>query len=225
MADGDAVTLIDAGIPGYYPQLDETLAAMGRSRGDVAALVLTHGDGDHVGFAERLRSESGVPVYVHSEDVRITTTRKQKKTEAGPGTLLELRHPALWKLLAHFAPNGGLRVPPVAEVTTYADGEVLDVPGRPRVVQTPGHTDGHCVIHLEDRGVVFAGDALCTYDPIRGTRGPRLMPPAFTVDTRQADASLDRIAALDADTVLVGHGEPWTQGAAGAVERARAARG
>ena len=219
--DGGKVTLVDAGVPGYWPQLDEALAAMGRSPRDVEALVLTHGDADHVGFAERLRSERGVPVFVHSEDVEITTTRKQKKTEAGPRTLLQLRHGAAWKIVAELGRNGGLRVPPVAEVTTFADGDVLDVPGRPRVVHTPGHTNGHCVVHLEDRGVVVAGDALCTYDPLTGERGPRLMPRAFTTSTPQATASLDRVAALAADTVLVGHGEPWTQGAASAVERVR----
>ncbi len=224
VADDDGVTLVDAGIPGYFPQLDESLATMGRTRGDVRALVLTHGDGDHVGFAERLRSESGVPVHVHPEDVRIATTSQLKKTEAGPGTLLELRHGAVWKLLGHFARNGALRVPPVAEVTTYADGDVLDVPGRPRVVHTPGHSDGHCVIHLEDRGVVFAGDALCTYNVLDGSRGPALMPPALTTNTEQAAASLERIGALAADTVLVGHGEPWTRGAGAAVERALAVR-
>jgi glyoxylase-like metal-dependent hydrolase (beta-lactamase superfamily II) len=220
--DGGKVTLVDAGLPGYWPQLDDTLAAIGRSRSDVAGLVLTHGDGDHVGFGERLRTELGVPVFVHSEDVELVTTRKQKRTEAGLGTVAELRHGAAWRILSEIARNGGLRVPPVQSVETFSDGDELDLPGRPRVVHTPGHTDGHCVVHLADRGVVFAGDALCTVNVLRGTTGPALMPPAMTVNTPQALASLDRIAALEADTVLVGHGEPWTDGAAAAVERARA---
>src|SRR4249919_912953 len=117
--DGGKVTLLDAGVPGYWPQLDEALAAIGRTRGDVEALVLTHGDGDHVGFAERLRRETGTRVFVHSDDVEITTTRKQKKTEAGLGTLAEFRHGAAWRILGEIARNGGLRVPPVAEVETY----------------------------------------------------------------------------------------------------------
>ena len=220
--DAGRVTLVDAGLPGYWPQLDESLAAIGRSRGDVAGLVLTHGDGDHVGFGERLRTELGVPVFVHGGDVKITTTRKQKRTEAGLGTLLEFRRAPARRIVAEIARNGGLRVPPVQSVETFSDGDELDLPGRPRVVHTPGHTDGHCVIHLADRGVVFAGDALCTLHVLNGKVGPRLMPPAMTVNTQQALASLDRIAALDAGTVLVGHGEPWTEGAAAAVKRARA---
>jgi glyoxylase-like metal-dependent hydrolase (beta-lactamase superfamily II) len=220
--DAGRVTLVDAGVPGYWPQLDEALAAIGRSRDDVAGLVLTHGDGDHVGFGERLRTELRVPVFVHDEDVPITTTRKQKKTEAGLGTLLELRRKPARRIVSEIARNGGLRVPPVGEVTTFTDGEELDLPGRPRAVHTPGHTDGHCVIHLADRGVLFAGDALCTYNVLTGARGPALMPPAMTVNSEQALGSLEQIAKLDAQTVLVGHGEPWTEGTGPAVEAARA---
>jgi glyoxylase-like metal-dependent hydrolase (beta-lactamase superfamily II) len=221
VADGDRVTLVDAGLPGYWDQLDAELAVLGRSRGDIEAVVLTHGDGDHVGFAERLRAETGARVLVHSADEEITTTRKQKKTEAGPGTLLEFRRGAARRIFWELASNGGLRVPPVESVTTFADGEVLDVPGRPQVVHTPGHTHGHCVISLPDRGVVFVGDALCTWHPLTGSRGPQSMPPALTTNTAQATASLDRIAALDADVVLPGHGEPWTGGARAAVDVAR----
>jgi glyoxylase-like metal-dependent hydrolase (beta-lactamase superfamily II) len=221
--DGGRVILVDAGLPGYWPQLDPALSAMGRSRGDVEALVLTHGDGDHVGFAERLRTELGARVFVHGEDVELTTTRKQKRTEQRLGAVAEFRHGAAWRILSEIARNGGLRVPPVESVETFSDGDVLDLPGSPRVVHTPGHTNGHCVIHLADRGIVFAGDALCTLHPLNGNRGPQLMPPALTVNTPQALASLDRIAELEADTVVVGHGEPWTEGAGAAVERARAA--
>ena len=55
--DGDALTVIDAGLPGLRPSLDATLAALGRAPGDIQALVLTHAHNDHVGIAERLRAE------------------------------------------------------------------------------------------------------------------------------------------------------------------------
>jgi glyoxylase-like metal-dependent hydrolase (beta-lactamase superfamily II) len=219
--DSGRVTLVDAGVPGYWSQLDPALADIGRTRDDVEALVLTHGDADHVGFAERLRTETGARVLVHSEDVELTTTKKQKRRDGS--VLPELRRPHLWKIFTHLARNGGGNVPPVGEVTEFAGGDVLDVPGRPVAVHTPGHTPGHCVIHFADRGVVMVGDALCTLHPTRGTRGPQLMPSALNTDTDGALAALDAIAALDAATVLPGHGEPFTGGAAAAVEQARAA--
>src|SRR5205085_11934743 len=74
--DGGRVTIVDAGAPSYRPQLERGLALLGRSSDDVAAVLLTHGHDDHIGFAEPARSELGVPVYVHRDDEQLTTTRK-----------------------------------------------------------------------------------------------------------------------------------------------------
>jgi len=47
------------------------------------------------------------------------------------------------------------------------------------------------------------------------------MPKAFANDIGQAQASLDALAAVEAGTLLFGHGEPWTGGPASAVAHAR----
>ena len=44
---------------------------MGRTLDDVRSIVLTHGHSDHVGFAERGRSERGWPVLVHELDAAL----------------------------------------------------------------------------------------------------------------------------------------------------------
>ena len=54
-----AVTVVDCGFSGYYEQLPTALSELGRSLGDVAAVVLTHYHSDHVGSAERIRTETG----------------------------------------------------------------------------------------------------------------------------------------------------------------------
>ena len=56
------LTLIDAGVSGQWSDLTAEVAAMGRSVADIRGVVFTHGDSDHVGFAERLRRDHGVPV-------------------------------------------------------------------------------------------------------------------------------------------------------------------
>ena len=50
------------------------------------------------------------------------------------------------------------------------------------------------------------------------------MARAATADSARALASLDRLAATGAGTVLMGHGEPWTDGAQ-ALARETAAAG
>jgi glyoxylase-like metal-dependent hydrolase (beta-lactamase superfamily II) len=209
-------TLLDAGLPGFNPQLE----ANGIRPDAVEAVVLTHAHGDHMGLAETLR-QAGARVYVHEADRELATGGEPfGKTEAS--MLRYAGYPMTWRLLAHFARNGGGRKPsPVGEVTTFTDGEQLDVPGRPRVIHTPGHTPGHSVFQLGD-GSLVVGDLLCSLNPLTGKRGPQLLPRALNRSTAGMLDSLGLLEQLDAETVWFGHGEPWHDGIAGAVARARA---
>jgi glyoxylase-like metal-dependent hydrolase (beta-lactamase superfamily II) len=76
---------------------------------------------------------------------------------------------------------------------------------------------------MPDRGVLFAGDALCTWNPLTGRPGPQIMPAAFTVSVAGELEALARIEGLDAAIVLPGHGNPWTEGVPALVARAREA--
>ena len=217
VADGGSVVVVDAGLPRQRPQLEEGLRLLGRAPSDVAAVLLTHGHSDHIGAAESIRTDLGVPVHVHRADEELTTTRKQGKREAS--LVPYLRYAQTWKLLAAFAAAG---VPPkVGEVRTFDEGE-LDLPGRPRAMLTPGHTIGHCAFHFASHGVLVLGDLLCTFNPLTGKRGPQLMPSAFNVSSATILDSLTKVQDSDAALLVVGHGEPWREGAAAAVDRARA---
>lgn len=111
----------------------------------------------------------------------------------------------------------------IAEVQRYGDVGVLPVPGSPRIVRTPGHTLGHCALHLPDRDVVLAGDAFVTLDPYTGRRGPRVVARAATADAARNLETLDALVATEARVVLTGHGAPWTGGVEAGVAAARAA--
>jgi glyoxylase-like metal-dependent hydrolase (beta-lactamase superfamily II) len=212
-ADG-GLTLIDAGMPGHWSELERELSAMGRSIDDIRGLVLTHGDTDHTGFAERLRREHGVPVYVHEADA--ARARGELKKEVSWG---KVRVGPLLRFVAYGARRGGLRIKPVTEVQTIADGETLDLPGAPQIIHIPGHTPGSVAVWLPSVKALCVGDALTTGHVLTGEKGPR--PAPFTLDPAGAMASLARIADLPAEWLLPGHGAPWRGNLSEAVEQVR----
>jgi glyoxylase-like metal-dependent hydrolase (beta-lactamase superfamily II) len=217
LADDDGVVLVDAGAPRHRAQLEEGLEQLGRKLDDVRAVILTHADADHKGFAEKLRAERGVPVHVHSADQQLATNG-DKDREAS--LLPYLRHPAAWKLFGALA-AGGLPKN-VSEVLTFEDGAELDVPGRPRAIHAPGHTHGCVAFHFERHGVLAVGDVLYAFGVLTGRRGPQIGPRAFNASSDQALRSLSKLEGIDVKVVLFGHGEPWTQGVDAAIAAARA---
>jgi glyoxylase-like metal-dependent hydrolase (beta-lactamase superfamily II) len=213
--ESGGVTIIDAGVAGYWNDLPAELAAMGRSLDDVRAVLLTHAHSDHIGFAERIRSERGVTVSIHELDAALARGEVPNPSRSmGPRRLVPLLG-FLWWGLRH----GGLRGTPVAEVATFGDGATLDVPGSPRVIHLPGHTPGSAALHVPRLDALFVGDALATKAVTTGATGPMIAP--FTADAAQALESLARLEGLEAALVLPGHGNAWTGGVAEAIRLVR----
>lgn len=217
VVDSEGVTVIDAGLPGYWSRLQAELAAIGKSVADVRALILTHGDTDHIGFAARLYRDAGVVPYIHEADVP-RAHLEVKKPNSGWGPV---KVGALASFLFYSARNGGLRIKPAAELQTVADGTTLDVPGSPRIIHVPGHTPGSIAVHVPAVDALFLGDTMTTRNVLTGVTGPK--PAPFTLEPDQAVASLDKIADLDATWVLPGHGPAWDGGVPEAVRQIRAA--
>jgi glyoxylase-like metal-dependent hydrolase (beta-lactamase superfamily II) len=209
--DDSGITLIDAGLPGHWSDLKAELDSMGRTLDDIRALVLTHGDSDHVGFAERLRRERGVPVYVHAADA--ARARGEVTSKPAWGTM---RLGPVLRFLGYAIAKRGLRTTHLTSVTEIADGEVLDAPGSPRIIGLPGHSPGSIAIHVPFVDAVFVGDALTTRHVLTGELGPQ--PAPFTDELARALASLERLRATAATWVLPGHGVPWSQGVDAAVD-------
>jgi glyoxylase-like metal-dependent hydrolase (beta-lactamase superfamily II) len=222
--DGE-VTLIDAGLSGYRDTLEPALAEMGRSIDDVKAIVLTHADPDHVGFAAELQQTHGIPVYVHRADSERTLQGKTKQTEGSPLAMLTmLKHAHSRRALRHMVANGGAKQSKVPEVIAFDDGDELDVPGRLRAIHTPGHTEGHCVLYAPSEDALFVGDAINNIHIATGQPGAQIAPKAANTSTNQAYESLSRIEELDAQTLYFGHGDPSTKGTRATVAEARSKR-
>jgi glyoxylase-like metal-dependent hydrolase (beta-lactamase superfamily II) len=211
-----SVTVVDCGFPGYFEQLPAALSELGRSLDAVAAVVLTHYHGDHTGCAERIRTETGAPVFAPAGD--LDGVKGGKVPQPG-GMAASLWRPRMMRFIAHAIGSGGAKQIPVGEARGYDDGDVLEVPGGLRTVHTPGHTGGHSSLLAEDHGVLFAGDALTRASFLTGETAVRVHP--FSEDAERARESVSKLEPLPADVVVFGHGAAFAGSPAEAVAQAR----
>ena len=83
-----------------------------------------------------------------------------------------------------------------------------------QVIDTPGHTPGHIAVFDTGSRVLVAGDALTS--TIDGLLGPM---SEFTVDMPKAEESVRKLAALEPQVILCGHGPPVQRDAAAQLRR------
>ena len=217
---GSGITLIDAGLPSYGKHLRSALTYLGRRRDGIEAILLTHGHVDHAGGSPAA-ADAGTPIHLHPADAALANDPRTNRTER------PMRNYAYWPataaFLAHAVMNGATKAGRLPSTVDLRDREVLDVPGNPTVRHTPGHTDGSCVFHFPDHEALFAGDLLCTSDPLTGRHvAPQIQTRGSNLDSGLTMNSLDLVADIDATWVLPGHGAPWSQGVEQAIRTAKA---
>jgi len=111
------------------------------------------------------------------------------------------------------APSIRLPAPP----TIVGDSDrVFDL----SIIETPGHTPGHLTVHDPASGILVAGDSL--NGPGSGVSGSDSgvggANPGFSEDMAAANDSIRKMAELDFEVILFGHGEPLLEGGAAAVQ-------
>lgn len=223
LSEGGQVTIVDTGFPRNWPGIASALEAIGREPGDVAAILLTHTHPDHMGAAERARQETGAPVMAGRDEIeRLKGSAKgSSPLKFVPGLSLQVWRPTTIRFVGEATLKGFLSPSWLTEVEALAPGAAVDAPGRPVVIDTHGHSPGHISFHLPGAGALISGDAIATRDPVTGAHGPRLIHDVVNEDPQATRDSLGALAAVDADLLLPGHGEPWRGPISEAVTKAR----
>lgn len=206
--EGTALTLIDGGWPGDIAAVEASIRAIGRQPEDVRAVLLTHAHADHVGALRHLYQRHGVPTYMDPREV--AHARGEHREQATPvDVITRLWRPGVLAWSVRITRAGALRHHRAPHAQAFSTEGQLDLPGRPLPIACHGHTSGHSAYYLAEAGVVVTRDALITTTPLSRVSGPQMLPAFFSAAPQQALTALDRIAELDAEILLPGHGDPW----------------
>jgi glyoxylase-like metal-dependent hydrolase (beta-lactamase superfamily II) len=115
----------------------ERLLEMAANEGaEIVSVLLTHAHLDHVGGVAEVKSETGVPIYLHPADLPLYAAAPIQARSFG----LELETP----------PEPDLE---------FEDGQIVEIgDGRLQVRHTPGHSPGH--VCLVGDGFALVGDCV-----------------------------------------------------------------
>ncbi len=192
---GETTTLVDAGTADGAGALVGALARHGLPR--VSDVVCTHFHHDHTGGLERLVQGGGVEVHAHV-------------AECGFVIRPDLFGRALRRAGIPAAIPAAAGVP---EVSGVLDGQPFPVGGREwTALHVPGHTWGHLAMWRAADRVLVAGDAVQgTGVPFAGVPGQGTGIPYY-VDVTAYRRSLDRMAALAPEVLVLAHENPAWEG-------------
>ena len=206
--DGTDLTLVDAGWHGDTQAVERSIRSLGGRPQDLRAVLLTHAHADHTGALNHLHDNYGVQVYCAAAEV--PNARGEVVESGGPMDVAKLLYrPQVARWALQITRAGALRHVTVPGAEPFPGETVLDLPGRPVPIATPGHTSGHTSYLLPEVGVVISGDALVTAHPTVHGVGPRLLPAFFSHDQHSAVNALSTLRELDADALVPGHGPTW----------------
>jgi glyoxylase-like metal-dependent hydrolase (beta-lactamase superfamily II) len=198
--------LIDAGVNGTARTIERGAEARFGPVARPEAILLTHGHFDHVGALSELAEKWNVPIYAHPlEHPYLDGSQSYPPPDPSVGG-------GLMSTMSRFYPRGPIDVShwlaPLPAV-----GRVPAMPGW-QWIHSPGHTRGHVSFWREADRTMIVGDAFITtaqesaYSVL--TQKPELHGPPmyYTTDWDNARASVERLVALEPETIITGHGPP-----------------
>lgn len=209
----DGYTIVDSGL-NFRADLIWTyvFGQLAIHPSDVIRVVITHFHPDHVGGARVLELMTGAPVFastvtIEQSDPVWGSGRVQRFAEIQQSLLDNGMPDARVQLLESEQDLLSFAVHLPSAWTALDDGESVNVDGSMwSVVATPGHADGHICLYDPERHRLLSGDHLLQYiSPAVG-----LFPGNSHNPLKSYIESLQRVAALDIDTVFPGHGDPFS---------------
>lgn len=191
--------MIDAGMPGIADKLGKDLKKEGVDPRTIELMVLTHGDFDHSGSAAAIKKLTDCEIAIHSEDRELI---EKGLFNWPPGV-------TAWGRISRsiFKPMMQRMEVEAAQadiILTNEDFPLEEYGIDGQIVYTPGHTQGHVSVVLNN-GTAFIG---CLAHNIRLFR----MKPNFPIyaeSLEQIRSSWKKILDMGVTKVYPAHGKPF----------------
>lgn len=204
LLSGTKNALVETGPKSSVENVLAALARLGVTELDY--IIVTHIHLDHAGAAGTLAR--------HFPDARVVVH---------PVGAPHLADPAkLWKSASRIYEDdmdrlwGGIDPIDQDRIDVIRDGEKVDLGGRVlEAVETPGHAWHHHAFLDHETRAVFTGDAVGVLIPGIDRLRPATPPPEF--DFERALASIDKLRALEPDSLYLTHFGPVGRGSGNAV--------
>jgi glyoxylase-like metal-dependent hydrolase (beta-lactamase superfamily II) len=196
--------MIDAGVTGTRSLIEKAVAERFGKESRPASILLTHGHFDHVGALEELSDMWQSPIYAHLKELPFLDGRSSYPApdpSVGGG---------LMSSLSRFFPRGPVDVARRLHALP-TDGTIPGMPGW-TWLPTPGHSPGHVSFWRASDRSLIAGDAFITTAQESAfavaTQRPEIHGPPmyYTPDWESARTSVERLAELEPELVVTGHG-------------------
>jgi glyoxylase-like metal-dependent hydrolase (beta-lactamase superfamily II) len=199
LLDQGELTLIDTGLPGSADKIVAAIESIGKKVTDLKHIIVTHCHPDHAGCVAALKKMSGARVYMHPVDAAMVRKGEAARPMApAPGLLRGLMY-------RMFIPKKPVPIEPCAIDQEINDGTELPIAGGLKAIHVPGQCAGQVALLWPRRRLLFAADA-CANMPNFGY--------ALCYESLEdGNASLRKLAALDFDVAVFGHGGPIKSGA------------
>jgi glyoxylase-like metal-dependent hydrolase (beta-lactamase superfamily II) len=206
LVDGgeDGVVVVDTGVAGSGAAILGAVGAIGKSAGDVRHVVVTHCHSDHAGGLAELKRATGAAAWMHEVDAALVRRGEALRAlRPAPGLMNAL----ICKFLLPSAPT---TVEPAEVEHEVGDGETL--PGGLVAVHAPGHCAGQvALLWPKGGGVLIAADAAANVFGLA-------VSPLYE-DHALGVRSLAKIATLEFEAAVFGHGKAMVGGASGRFRR------
>lgn len=189
----DGVTLVDTGLPGSAPRIEQALGQLGLGKRDVKRVVLTHYHIDHAGDLASWSGSNPITVIAHDAEVPYWSGEMPIPNPMVPPALALAARPfTRWM------------TPRSATIDlAVVDGDELPLMGGIQFIHTPGHTRGHLGIYIKAHQLLLSGDSL-------QVKAGELTTPSrvYSEDMPQAHDTIHRLAGMDIQGIALSHYRP-----------------